>query len=401
MVPRAFYEQEYCKEKVVSCIRFHPTKPHLVAMALVEHLDFQDRTERSNKFVTSHVLILNFSDAHIITLNYILTTPVEITVIEFHPENPNILVGGALNGQVLAWDIASPEHRIQAGRKRQTVAKMPDEEEDKTQQVAVKLKQLVLSNVEKSHRSFVADLQFIPGGVKVDKKHPNEGKSVHFLSCSEDGHCLIWDTRAIDKHAMKEAREKAKNQKYDYEWIPWLSINLFRQDGSGEVGLSRTLMKWDQDTPTFYGTSDEGELFLIDWSIKPISEDQKVAEHIRMTKDCERNYRPVVALERSPFYEDLILTVHDFHFAIWKTSLDQDTPIYRSANTFESHNTCGAFSPTRPGVIFITKTSGIDVWDFVDQSNKPSLTLNIATNPITTFKFQHIKDPSGKSKSKT
>jgi dynein intermediate chain 3, axonemal len=241
MVPRAFYEQEYCKEKIVSCIKFHPTKPHLVAMALVEDLDFNERTERMNKFNTNHVLILNFSDAHIITLNYILTTPVEITVIEFHPENPNILIGGALNGQVVAWDIASPEHRINAGRKRQTVAKMPDEEEDKTQQVAVKLKQLVLSNVEKSHRSYVSDIQFIPGGVKVDKKHPNDGNSVHFLSCSEDGICLIWDTRAIDKSAMREAREKAKNQKYDYEWIPWLAINLFRQDGSGEVGLSRVL----------------------------------------------------------------------------------------------------------------------------------------------------------------
>jgi len=224
---------------------------------------------------------------------------------------------------------------------------------------------------------------------------------VHFLSCSEDGICLIWDTRAIDKGAMREAREKAKNQKYDYEWIPWLAINLFRQDGSGEVGLSRVLFQKSQETPTFFASSDEGDLFMIDWAVKPIGEDQKNAEFIRMTKDCERNYRPVVALERSPFFEELIMTVHDFHFAIWKTQLDQETPIYRSANTFESHNTCGAFSPTRPGVIFITKTNGIDVWDFVDQSNKPSLTLNIATNPITTFKFQHIPDPTGKGKHRT
>ena len=163
------------------------------------------------------------------------------------------------------------------------------------------------------------------------------------------------------------------------------------------MGLSRVLFQMGQDMTTFFASSDEGDLFLIDWAIKPLSEDQKVAEYIRMTKDSERNYRPVVALERSPFYEDLILTVHDFHFAIWKTSLDQDFPVYRSANTFEAHNTCGAFSPTRPGVIFITKTSGIDVWDFVDRSDKPSLTLNIATNSITYFKFQHIK---GQSKNK-
>ncbi len=105
-----------------------------------------------------------------------------------------------------------------------------------------------------------------------------------------------------------------------------------------------------------------------------MGDDTKIAENIRVARDSERNYRPIVALERSPFYEDLVMTVHDFYFAIWKTSIDtQETPIYRSANTFNSHNTCGAFSPTRPGVIFITKTDGIDVWDFLDQSHKPSI----------------------------
>lgn len=83
--------------------------------------------------------------------------------------------------------------------------------------------------------------------------------------------------------------------------------------------------------------------------------------------ESERNSRPVLALERSPFYDDLLLTIHDFHFAIWKvTMLDRDEPIFRSANTRGSQNTCGAFSPTRPGVIFITKNNGVDIWDFYD-----------------------------------
>jgi dynein intermediate chain 3, axonemal len=81
-------------------------------------------------------------------------------------------------------------------------------------------------------------------------------------------------------------------------------------------------------------------------------------------------------LERSPFFEDLLMTVHDFNFCIWKTNLDNfEEPIFRSANTInQAHNTYGAFSPSRPGVIFISKTDGnIDIWDFLDQSNKPSL----------------------------
>ena len=42
-------------------------------------------------------------------------------------------------------------------------------------------------------------------------------------------------------------------------------------------------------------------------------------------------------------------------------------------------------------MIFITKNNGIDIWDFYDQSNKPSIIMNLASQTITYFKFQ-IKD---------
>ena len=94
---------------------------------------------------------------------------------------------------------------------------------------------------------------------------------------------------------------------------------------------------------------------MIDWSIKPIqtSDDApKIAEYVRLTYDSEKEYRPGLALERSPFYPNLLLTVHNFHFAIWKTDLEgYEKPIFKSMNTQGAHNTCGAFSPTRPGVI--------------------------------------------------
>lgn len=61
-----------------------------------------------------------------------------------------------------------------------------------------------MSNIDKSHKSYVSDIKFVPGGVKVDRKNPNEGKSYHFVSCSEDGQVNIWDTRVIDYKTMKE-----------------------------------------------------------------------------------------------------------------------------------------------------------------------------------------------------
>lgn len=401
LLPRTFFEHDYCKNKRVSCIKFHPTKPFLVAMSMIENLSFDDRAEITGKSFDSHVLIMNFSDAHIITLNYVLETPIEVTSIEFHPENRDVLMGGCITGQVIVWDLSAIETRIGthgsghgggagASGKKPDAARMPDEEEDKTQQTIVKLKQLALSSIVASHRSFVSDIQWIPATIKTDRKNPGpEGKMTHFLSCSEDGIVCIWDSRLVEKDAIRSTP--------DFIWKPFVQITLFRPDGSGDLGLSKVLLMPKQTTTTFWASSDEGDLVQVDWSIKPpagAGEDAaKFAEYVRKIYECERSYRPVVALERSPFFEDLILTVHDFHFCIWKTSLGDDFnhPIFRSANTFGSHNTCGAFSPTRPGVIFITKTDGIDVWDFIDQSNKPSLTLNFATSAITYFKFQYFK----------
>ena len=122
----------------------------------------------------------------------------------------------------------------------------------------------------------------------------------------------------------------------------------------------------------------------------------KPPDYVQYEYASEKEFRPTLALDRSPFYPNLLMTVHNFHFALWRTDMpDYNEPIFRSPMTFGAHNTCGAFSPTRPGVIFITKTTGFDVWDFLDQSNKPSLTFNFATCPMV-MTFQFLKQPNNK-----
>jgi hypothetical protein len=53
------------------------------------------------------------------------------------------------------------------------------------------------------------------------------------------------------------------------------------------------------------------------------------------------------------------------------------------------------WSPTRAGVIFISKTNGVDVWDFLDQSHKPSMSLGSVSSIITYITFQHYKQNDG------
>lgn len=170
-------------------------------------------------------MILNFADSQVIFAQYALQTPVEISCIEFAPENPRVLIGGCINGQLISWDMSSNEHIISEGRKQNSeqqsaaASKQEGEEEDKTQQQAIKVKELIMSNIDKSHKNYVADIKFIPKDVKVDRKNPSDGKSFHFVSCSEDGQVHIWDTRNIDLQELKILGAKGKAA-----WTPFMTI---------------------------------------------------------------------------------------------------------------------------------------------------------------------------------
>jgi len=85
-------------------------------MALVDNFSFEDRSKIAGKSFESHVLILNFGDSHIITLHQVLETPIEVTTIEWSPENKDVLFGGCLNGQIIVWDMSCMEYRVQQAK---------------------------------------------------------------------------------------------------------------------------------------------------------------------------------------------------------------------------------------------------------------------------------------------
>lgn len=53
----------------------------------------------------SCILFWNFEDLHSIDPIVILSSPLEIISFEFNPKDPNVVVGGSINGQVVLWDI--------------------------------------------------------------------------------------------------------------------------------------------------------------------------------------------------------------------------------------------------------------------------------------------------------
>lgn len=116
MQTRSYLSSDYCKNKRVSCIKFHPTRPFLVAMSMINNMDFETRSLVQGKSFDSQLLVLDFQDSDIIALAYLLETPIEVTTIEWHPDNPDVLVGGCLNGQIIIWDLSSKDHIIHSGK---------------------------------------------------------------------------------------------------------------------------------------------------------------------------------------------------------------------------------------------------------------------------------------------
>lgn len=151
------------------------------------------------------------------------------------------------------------------------------------------------------------------------------------------------------------------------------------------MGCSGIKFRKNQKNTTIVGTSDQGEVFVLDWTIKPGEEGKN--DNILQYWDKERSYRPVVALDVSPFYEDIILTVHDYNFSIWKHDLE--VPFFQSLLIAKTaFLTCGCWSRTRPGVIFIGRSDGnLDIWDFLDQSHKCTIQYQVAAVGLYSIRF--------------
>lgn len=130
----------------VSCIKFHPKKPHWLALSLVKHLKFAERAEIMGTSFDAHILILDFSDSQLFNLAYDLVSPVEVTSFTFSPENDKIVMGGCINGQVITWDLGSNEHRVGGDRNKegQIDAINMDEDEEKSSS-AIQMKSLIMS----------------------------------------------------------------------------------------------------------------------------------------------------------------------------------------------------------------------------------------------------------------
>ncbi|GMF24948.1 unnamed protein product [Phytophthora lilii] len=309
------------------------------------------------------------------------------------------------------------------------------------------VKPLYVSYIDVSHRRPVADLQWLPAGVEVNSRGhvvastgADAGAVNQFVTIAADGQVSFWDLRFKDPKYRGITRAKVDKTGAaassgtkdgaaapDVHFVPIYSISLTKLDSPGELTLQTLWLEKTRDetgtgggegagggvpalTSHFYCGTEEGEFVYADWRPHAPAKggankgddggrgDEGV-EYVQWL--CRDHSRPILGLCASPFFPSIFLTASESHFHLWNVaqheggaadaanpSVASNGPIFVSPLT-PSAITCVAFSPSRPGVIFLGKADGmLEVWDFLDQSHRSSLSIGVTACALTSIEFR-------------
>ena len=143
----------------------------------------------------------------------VLESPFECSQIKYNPHRPNLIVGGLNTGQVVIWDTAEREERLEQERLNNHVGEDNGSKEAKE---LPPLKPLDLSSIDGSHNRPVQQLMWLPRGVEFTAKgevnYIADKEINQFVTIATDGKFNIWDIR------FRKAKPKRhKSQKPGHE----------------------------------------------------------------------------------------------------------------------------------------------------------------------------------------
>lgn len=429
---QSFTDLQFSKDKIITCIQWHPSIKGVVATAVAEKLSFDERIEQAAKVIMTPSLILIWSFTDPIHPQLILEAPDDVMSFAFSNTDPNIIVGGCYNGQIVLWDISAHADRLKQQRgsnrnKKRTV--LPGFEDPNALKTPI-VRYCAVSSIENSHKAPVTDIQWLPDHMQVSKmgvpQENSSGQCTQLISCATDNCVLFWDTKPPKIHTLHD--DKGPKQpmgvpdtfKYlDLTWKPHLRVHLSKSEPGGDHAPTKFSIQerqgdkssltsgtdYKENDPTstaqggyhkpssgkertlqgvktyvYVGTED-GEVVYVDWMPQKDQDSGKIQTPKPAYYHCLHD-GPVVSMNRSPFFKDILLSVGGWTLAIWKEGVSSG-PILHSASS-QVKMACGVWSPTRPGVFFIAKVDGcIDVWDLLDRTHEPTLTQSVSPTSIT------------------
>lgn len=249
---QSFSDIHNSKNKIVTCVQWHPTLKGIIAMSLASNYKLYERIDNLAKSVVAPSLILIWSFFDPIQPKLFLEAPSDVLSFAFSPTEPNIIAGGCLNGQVALWDIQPWEERIinPRGDHRDKSLFIPGFEDESFFQTPC-IRYCALSSLEFSHSQPITDLLWIPDHFEIDRNgYPTENKSnttSQLITSAIDHQILFWDTRAKNTNANKVPTKKDQDTpmgipqtfKHLTQWKPFLKTSLPNTEPGGDYSPTK------------------------------------------------------------------------------------------------------------------------------------------------------------------
>mmetsp|Transcript_31475 Transcript_31475/g.45303 ORF Transcript_31475/g.45303 Transcript_31475/m.45303 type:complete len:879 (+) Transcript_31475:10-2646(+) len=432
-----FADPTYSKFKVLSAIDWMPHAQGMVAVSAVRNVTFDMRIPLMGQTNTSYILLWDFR--LLVKPLILLQSQQEIFAFRFNKTDSKMLAGGCITGQVMLWEagdaIKSALHRnnrgtssSSSGNQSAAAGGAADNNQVDDEAAAAPLAPKYVSSVDHSHKKCVADLFWLPPTTQINYRgqlvgdEHLDGHSYQFVTVAGDGMLMVWDIRfeqifndelrhiGRTKHIPTEKSSTKDGGGVKPLWAPIFKAHLKRLEGVGELSLckvcetanaknspfsfnNKSAITTGDSRSQFMIATEEGDIIFADLSIRKTEATNKEKED-EEDEDAEFSCvkwiavdhpRPSVYLQESPFFPQILLSVSDWSFNLWK--LGESKPLFCSplANTYL---TAGAWSLTRPAVLYVACSDGqILVWDFTDSSFNPSISLKATHSKITSMEF--------------
>uniref|UniRef100_A0A4X2KLI1 Dynein axonemal intermediate chain 3 n=1 Tax=Vombatus ursinus TaxID=29139 RepID=A0A4X2KLI1_VOMUR len=436
---QSFTDLHNIKDKTITCVCWHPTIHGLIAVSIAERLNYEERVQFSGKLLLQPSLILFWSFSDPIHPQLMLQSPDDIFCFQFCPSNPDIIAGGCINGQVVLWDISAHSERIvhvkgTGGTSKKATLKPIFLLEPDSNKEAPYVSHCAVSSIEHGHKKLITDLHWLTDNFELNRMgyafENRSGICCQLVTCSIDCTIYFWDIRPTRPPPISTDKKKEESVEVphdvpstflhlDLSWKPHIRITLAKsgttldhcpvkislrddflhyhiQDAQTlqqkaqiagedpyhnlESGLAKILKPIeDYNTKFFIGTED-GEVIYTDWRMERDHDSGRLISQKPLNRYAVHD-GSINTVQRSPFYQDIILTIGGWNVAIWKEGVPG--PLLQSACSTKMY-TAGHWSLTRPAVFFVGKDDGyIDIWDLLEKTHEPAHTQNICTTSIT------------------
>ncbi|NWR30509.1 WDR63 protein, partial [Tachuris rubrigastra] len=424
---RSFTNQQYLKDRTISCVCWHPTISGIIAVSARQQLSYEEQVKLSNKSLLHQSVILFWSFSDPMHPQLILECPEDIYCFQFSLSDPNIIAAGCINGQVVLWDISQHGQNLQNEKPVADEGVNSDSEATAVAEVATKvspgvmpsltqvqqsstepplLKYCAVSSIEYSHKKPITDIQWLPGHFEVRN-------NIIQLFCSS---ILFWDIPAIEHQEKPLSGVPDTSKHLDLSWKPLIKISLHEKDTNTEYGPIRIILRelhycykapgkakslsavkapakerpyteisssssknlevLENISTNFFVGNEDGVIVYSDWKMKIDANSAKTTQKYSLHTET------INTLQRSPFFKDTFLSIGGQNFAIWKEGVTNG-PILQSSCSAGRY-TAGQWSLARPGVFFIGRDDGnIDIWDLLKKTHEPSHFQNISKSVIT------------------